>query len=131
AWADGPFRAAAALPDGDAQIDVPSDGTFRVPACLVCGGVLKPDVTFFGENVPRPRVEQALDMLGASDVLLVLGSSLAVYSGYRFVVHASQKSKPVAIINRGPSRGDALASIRIDAALGEALPLLVAALLDD
>jgi NAD-dependent protein deacetylase/lipoamidase sirtuin 4 len=130
AWADGPFRRAAALPDGDAQIDVPSDGSFRVPACLRCKGVLKPDVTFFGENVPRPRVEQALAMLEGSRVLLVLGTSLAVYSGYRFVVRASQDSKPVAIINRGPCRGDSVAAIRIEAALGEALPRLAAMLTD-
>ncbi len=128
-WADGPFRTAAALPDGDAQVDVPSDGSFRVPECLRCGGVLKPDVTFFGENVPRWRVEQALAMLENARILLVLGSSLAVYSGYRFVVQAAEDSKPVAIINRGPSRGDPLAAIRIEAALGPTLQQLAAMLI--
>jgi NAD-dependent SIR2 family protein deacetylase len=123
-WAQGPYRAAASAPDGDAQIDVPSDGFFQVPVCLRCAGMLKPDVTFFGENVPRPRVEHALAMLGEAQLLLVVGSSLAVYSGYRFVAQASQDSKPVAIINIGPCRGDPLATIRIEAALGEALPLL-------
>jgi len=129
-WADGPFRAAASAPDGDAQIDVPADGSFRVPACLRCGGMLKPDVIFFGENVPRSRVERALLMLGEAQALLVVGSSLAVYSGYRFVAQASQDSKPVAIINLGPSRGDPLADIRIEARLGEALPLLSSLLVD-
>ncbi|HUJ76798.1 MAG TPA: Sir2 family NAD-dependent protein deacetylase, partial [bacterium] len=72
-WAEGPFRTAAALPDGDAHMDAPPDGSFLVPACLRCGGVLKPDVTFFGENVPRPRVEQALALVDTCEVLLVLG----------------------------------------------------------
>jgi len=129
-WADGPLRAAASAPDGDAQIDAPSDGSFRIPACLRCGGVLKPDVTFFGENVPRARVERAFLMLQEAQALLVVGSSLAVYSGYRFVVRASQDSKPVAIVNVGPSRGDPLAEIRIEARLGEALPLLSSLLVD-
>ncbi len=129
-WADGPFRAAASAPDGDAQIDVPPDGSFRVPACLRCGGMLKPDVIFFGENVPRSRVERARLMLHEAEALLVVGSSLAVYSGYRFVAQASQDSKPVAIINLGPSRGDPLADIRIEARLGEALPLLSSLLVD-
>lgn len=128
AWAAGPFLTAVALPDGDARIEVSADGSFQVPACLRCGGVLKPDVTFFGENVPRARVDHALAMLEASEVLLVLGSSLAVYSGYRFVVRASEESKPVAIINLGPTRGDPLATLRIEAALGEALPFLVSTL---
>ncbi|MGA2615416.1 MAG: NAD-dependent protein deacetylase [Spirochaetia bacterium] len=123
-WAQGPFREAAELPDGDASIDVPSDGSFQIPGCLRCGGVLKPDVVFFGENVPRTRVEQALFLLSGAEVLLVVGSSLTVYSGYRFVVQASQESKPIAIINIGPSRGDPLAAVRVEAALGEALPLL-------
>jgi len=123
-WAQGPFREAAELPDGDASIDVPSDGFFQIPGCLRCGGVLKPDVVFFGENVPRTRVEQALFLLSGAEVLLVVGSSLTVYSGYRFVVQASQESKPIAIINIGPSRGDPLAAVRVEAALGEALPLL-------
>ncbi len=130
-WAEGPFRAAASAPDGDAQVEVPSDGTFRVPACLRCGGLLKPDVIFFGENVPRPRVEKALALLAEGEVLLVVGSSLAVYSGYRFVLQASEESKPVAIVNLGPCRGDPLATVRVEAALGEALPLLASMIVSD
>jgi NAD-dependent deacetylase sirtuin 4 len=127
-WADGPFLAAAAEPDGDARLEPPSDGSFRVPDCLRCGGILKPDVIFFGENVPRARVEAAFAMLAEAEVLLVVGSSLAVYSGYRFVTQAAQDGKPVAIVNSGPTRGDPVATVRIEAALGEALPLLANAL---
>ena len=121
-WAREQYQTALMAPDGDALVEVPSDGSFRVPACLRCGGMLKPDVVFFGENVPRPRVEQALSLLEEAEVLLVVGSSLAVYSGYRFAVQAHEESKPVAIINLGPCRADALAAVRIDAPLGEALP---------
>ncbi len=130
-WASGPFRTALTEPDGDARVEPPSDGSFRVPECLHCGGILKPRVTFFGENVPPDRVGKAFALLARAEVLLVLGSSLAVYSGYRFVERAARESKPVAIINLGPCRGDPLATIRIEAILGEALPLLAAALLDN
>ncbi|MGA2615428.1 MAG: NAD-dependent protein deacetylase [Spirochaetia bacterium] len=130
-WAQGPFREAAELPDGDASIDVPSDGSFQIPGCLRCGGVLRPDVVFFGENVPRTRVEQALSLLSEAEVLLVVGSSLAVYSGYRFVVQASQDAKPIAIINLGPCRADPLAAVRVEAALGEALPRLASMIVPD
>jgi len=99
-----------------------------VPDCLRCKGMLKPDVVFFGENVPRARVEQALAMLADAEVLLVVGSSMAVYSGYRFAVQAHEESKTLAIINLGPCRADPLASVRIEAALGEALPRLAAML---
>jgi NAD+-dependent protein deacetylase sirtuin 4 len=129
-WAEGPFRAAAAAaePDGDASAELPADGAFQVPACLSCGGILKPDVVFFGENVPRERVRDAMTMLGRAQVLLVVGSSLAVYSGYRFVAQAVQDGKPVAIVNRGPTRADPVAAVRVEAALGVALPLLSEAL---
>jgi NAD-dependent SIR2 family protein deacetylase len=127
-WADGPFRAASSEPDGDARLEPPLDGSFRVPGCLHCGGVLKPDVTFFGENVPRARVQEAFDLLARADVLLVLGSSLAVYSGYRFVAQAVQAGTPIAIVNKGPTRADTLAAVRIDAVLGEVLPGLAEAL---
>ena len=93
-----------------------------VPACLRCGGILKPDVVMFGENVPKERVEQAFDLLAEARVLLVVGSSLATYSGLRFVTRAVQDGKDVAIVNRGPTRGDQLAAVRIEAALGDALP---------
>ncbi len=127
-WADGQFRTALTEPDGDVRVEPPLDGSFRVPNCQRCNGILKPGVTFFGENVPGPRVEQAFAMLSRADVLLVLGSSLAVYSGYRFVARAAQDEKPIAIVNSGPTRGDNVAAVRIEAALGEALQGLAAAL---
>ena len=127
-WASGPFRTALTEPDGDAHVEPPPDGSFRVPDCLHCSGMLKPHVTFFGENVPRDRVGKAFAMLARAEVLLVLGSSLAVYSGYRFVERAAQDEKPIAIVNSGPTRGDHVAAVRIEAALGEALPRLAAAL---
>ena len=124
AWAGDQYKAAVSVPDGDAAVEPPADGSFRVPACLSCGGVLKPDVVFFGENVPRQRVEAAFALMSEADALLVVGSSLAVYSGYRFAVQASERSMPLAIINRGPCRADPLAAVRIEATLGEALPRL-------
>ena len=86
--------------------------------------MLKPDVVFFGENVPRPRVQGCFELLDDSACLLVLGSSLTVMSGLRFVHRAQQARIPVAIINRGATRGDPLADIKVDAALGEVLPTL-------
>ena len=89
--------------------------------------MLKPDVVFFGENVPRPRVEQCYRLVDDSDALLVLGSSLTVMSGLRFVRHAARAGKPVLIINRGRTRGDKEATVRVDRPLGEALTELVSA----
>jgi NAD+-dependent protein deacetylase sirtuin 4 len=123
-WAAGDYRTAVTTPDGDVSAEPPADGSFRVPACLVCGGVLKPDVVFFGENVPGQRVREAYAMLSAAGALLVAGSSLAVYSGYRFVLRAAEEGKPVAIINRGPTRADALAAVRLEEELGGALTAL-------
>jgi NAD-dependent protein deacetylase/lipoamidase sirtuin 4 len=123
-WAREQYLHAVSAPDGDAQVEVPADGSFRVPACVRCSGVLKPDVVFFGESVPRRKVEEALALLAEAEVLLAVGTSLAVYSGYRFAVQASQDSKPVAIVNRGPCRADPLAAVRVEAALGDALPRL-------
>lgn len=113
-------------PDGDADIDAAHAGRFRVADCRLCGGVLKPDVVFFGESVPGDRVEAAFRLLGRATSLLVLGSSLTVMSGYRFVIRARRDGTPVAIVNRGPTRGDDDAALRIDAPLGEVLPALVA-----
>lgn len=112
-------------PDGDAHIEPPQD--FRVPAC-VCGGILKPDVVFFGENVPSETVQRAWEIFDVCDMLLVVGSSLTVYSGRRFVYRAQQQNKPVAIINLGPTRGDDTAAVKVDAPIGEILPLLTARL---
>jgi NAD-dependent SIR2 family protein deacetylase len=90
--------------------------------CAACeSGVLKPDVVFFGENVPRTRVEQCYRLVDEADVLLVLGSSLTVMSGLRFVRHAANAGKPVVIVNRGETRGDAHATVRVDLPLGRAL----------
>jgi NAD-dependent SIR2 family protein deacetylase len=120
------FHAAqvAMAPDGDAELPQALIDGFRVPACRRCGGALKPDVVFFGENVPKARVERAYGMLGRAEVLLVVGSSLTVFSGYRFVVRAAKQQKPIAIVNQGPTRGDADASLRVSGWLGEVLPQL-------
>ena len=94
--------------------------------CLSCGGVLKPDVVFFGENVPRPRVDACFALVEAAASLLVLGSSLTVMSGFRFVRRAAALGIPVAIVNQGPTRGDDLATLKVDAPLGRVLPGLLA-----
>ena len=112
-------------PDGDAELAEATIERFAVPGCVRCGGVVKPDVVFFGENVPRSRVDAAFALQREADALLVLGSSLAVFSGYRFVLEASGRGQPVAIVNRGTTRADALAAVRIDARLDEALPALL------
>jgi NAD-dependent SIR2 family protein deacetylase len=112
-------------PDGDALISDEQAGLFQVVGCASCGGVLKPDVIFFGENVPRARVDDCYDLVGQARTLVVLGSSLTVMSGYRFVRHAGQLGIPVAIINRGPTRGDEQATLMIDAPLGAALTELL------
>lgn len=111
-------------PDGDAELGEATVERFSVPACRRCGGVLKPDVVFFGENVPGTRVAAAFDILSGADVLLVLGSSLAVFSGYRFVLQAVDDGKDVVIVNRGRTRGDTRATLCIDAALDKFLPEL-------
>ncbi|MFV0451261.1 MAG: NAD-dependent protein deacetylase [Propioniciclava sp.] len=111
-------------PDGDADIADPTE--FTVVACRVCGGVLKPDVVFFGENVPATRVAECYAQVEAAEALVVIGSSLTVMSGHRFVRYAVKAAKPVVIINRGPTRADDLATIRIDAGTSEALTALLA-----
>lgn len=110
-------------PDGDADIDGANIEGFQVPQCG-CGGVLKPDVVFFGENVPADIVQQAWQLFDACDVLLVIGSSLTVYSGRRFVYRAHELGKPIAVVNLGPTRADDAAAVKVDAAIGEVLPLL-------
>lgn len=112
-------------PDGDAVIADDQAARFEIVGCEACGGLLKPDVVFFGENVPRPRVEECYALAGCASALVVLGSSLTVMSGYRFVRHAARRTIPIAIINQGPTRGDALARLILDAPLGETLTALV------
>jgi len=109
-------------PDGDADLESGLFDDFHVPVCLGCKGVLKPDVVFFGENVPPGVVESAFSLFDEGEVLLVVGSSLTVYSGFRFVRRAKERGIPVAIINLGPTRGDDHATLRLDAKLGELLP---------
>jgi len=121
-------RASQINPDGDAVLDPGAVTGFRVVDCGSCGGLLKPDVVFFGENVPPPRVAECYEMVGRSGALLVLGSSLTVMSGYRFVRRAAQQGTPVAIINQGQTRGDCHATAVLDAPLGPALTGLVALL---
>ncbi len=122
------LSSAALAPDGDAEVDAVA-GSFSVPGCTTCGGVLKPHVVFFGENVPKARVEAAWSLYGEAEVLLVAGSSLAVYSGYRFVQRAARENRPVAIVTLGPTRGDRDAQLRMDAPLGQVLPALARHLL--
>ncbi|MFD4638910.1 NAD-dependent protein deacetylase [Lentzea sp. NPDC058436] len=108
-------------PDGDVFLPEEQVRGFEVVPCAECGGVLKPDVVFFGENVPRPRVEQCYSLVDGARSLLVLGSSLTVMSGLRFVRRASAAGIPVVIINRGETRGDPHASHRVDLPLGASL----------
>ncbi|OLT20414.1 NAD-dependent deacetylase [Pseudonocardia sp. CNS-139] len=117
--------AVEAAPDGDAELAA-VDG-FELAWCTGCGGVLKPDVVFFGESVPRDRVAEAYAMVDAAGVLLVAGSSLTVMSGLRFVRHAHRHGIPVVIVNRGPTRGDDLADVRVDGGCSEVLTTIARA----
>jgi NAD-dependent SIR2 family protein deacetylase len=114
-----PTEHAELRPDGDAVVREWT--TFVLPGCRGCGGRLKPDVVFFGESVPKPRVEEAYRLVDAADVLVVLGSSLTVMSGLRFVRHNARCGRPVVIINRGPTRGDEFATRKIEAGCSETL----------
>ncbi len=117
--------ATAAAPDGDAELD--AVGRFRLAPCPACGGPLKPDVVFFGENVPKDRVARAYALVDGAGALLVAGSSLTVMSGLRFVRHAHKHGIPVVIVNRGTTRGDGLAAVRVHAGCSEFLTTLAAA----
>ena len=112
----------AVAPDADAMVEETS--SFRYVDCPRCGGMLKPDIVYFGESVPKDGVAQAYSLVDDADALLVAGSSLTVFSGLRFVRHAAAAGKPVAIINRGPTRGDELATVKLDAGCSELLVLL-------
>lgn len=112
----------AVAPDADAV--VADTGSFRFVDCPACGGMLKPDIVYFGESVAKEVVDQAYSLVDTSDALLVAGSSLTVFSGYRFVRHAVARAKPVAIVNRGATRGDPLATVKVDAGCSEMLALL-------
>lgn len=112
----------AVAPDADAAVS--DTASFRYLDCPCCGGMLKPDIVYFGENVPKDRVAQAYSLVNSADALLVAGSSLTVFSGYRFVRHAAATRIPVAIVNRGRTRGDDLAAVKVDGGCSEVLTLL-------
>jgi NAD-dependent SIR2 family protein deacetylase len=121
---------AVTAPDGDADIDAAVIDSFAAPRCEGCGGLLKPDVVFFGENVPRDRNERACQALASADALLVAGSSLMVYSGFRFVRLAHEAGLPIAIVNRGRTCGDDLAELKIEGDVGSMLTAAVTATSD-
>jgi len=120
--------AAPSAPDGDAELAGSLAAAFRVPGCARCGGVVKPDVVFFGENVPRETVANAWRLFDEAEALLVVGSSLTVYSGRRFIYRAVERSLPVAVMNLGPTRADDVAAVRVEGRLGALLPGLLKAL---
>jgi NAD-dependent SIR2 family protein deacetylase len=115
---------AATAPDGDADLEGHDFHAFTIPPCPHCGGLLKPDVVFFGENVPRDRVASAMQALEAADAMLVVGSSLMVFSGYRFAHAAAKASKPIAAVNLGRTRADPLLSLKIEQPCAQALAFL-------
>ncbi|NNF39746.1 MAG: NAD-dependent protein deacetylase [Woeseiaceae bacterium] len=111
-------------PDGDAELADDGHHAFAVPGCMTCGGIVKPDVVMFGENVPRKRVLDAMAVIDRADALLVVGSSLMLFSGFRFAREAAAQDKPIAIVTDGRTRADDLATLKIEADCG---PLLSAA----
>ena len=112
----------AVAPDADAVVGDTS--AFTIIDCPACAGMLKPNIVYFGESVPKDRVAQAYALVEQADALLVAGSSLTVFSGFRFVRHAAALGIPVAIINRGRTRGDELATVKIDTGCSPMLALL-------
>jgi NAD-dependent SIR2 family protein deacetylase len=112
-------------PDGDADLAHHDFSTFEVPPCPHCGGVLKPDVVFFGESVPRHRVETSMLHLQQADAMLIVGSSLMVYSGYRFAQAATSAGKPIAAVNLGRTRADDLLTLKVEQPCAAALSFLL------
>lgn len=111
-------------PDGDIELSKEYVDQFQVPNCPECGGNLKPDIVFFGDNVPMPRIEEIVRLNCQSDGLLVLGSSLSVFSGYRIVLQTKELGLPVAIVTIGETRGDPKADLKISAKCGDVIPKL-------
>jgi len=111
-------------PDGDTFLTDEEVQDFNVPACINCGGILKPQVVFFGDSVPKETVSFIHERLLESDSLIIVGSSVEVYSSYRFAHAAWQQNKPIAILNIGPTRADKLASLKLSAIAGDVLPRL-------
>ncbi len=118
-------RMANTAPDGDAALDESATERFVVPECERCGGILKPTVVFFGESVPKARVERAFARLQEADALLAVGSSLMVYSGYRFCRAATEQGKPIIAVNRGRTRADPELELKVEGGCGEVLSQLV------
>jgi len=116
---------ALAAPDGDADLDGADFAAFDVPACEACGGLLKPDVVFFGEGVPRDRVQLALSALGNADAMLIVGSSLMVLSGYRFARAMAETGKPIAAVSLGKTRADDLLELKVTQHCADALSFLL------
>lgn len=117
-------------PDGDADLPTELVDRFVVPGCTSCGGTLKPNVVFFGHNVDKSIVEEAFARVDAADVLVICGTSLAVFSGYRFLLRATERKMPVLVINRGPVRGEERASLKIEASTGRVIEALTRRLVD-
>lgn len=111
--------------DGDAELVDNADADFSVPGCSTCDGIQKPDVVMFGENVPRARVEDAMSAVERADALLVVGSSLMVFSGFRFARRAGELDKPLAIVNRGRTRADDIAGLKVEEDCSQVLPAAV------
>lgn len=128
AAANPDFTAAATAlaPDGDADLERADFATFRVPECRTCGGLVKPSVVFFGEVVPAPRVRESYARVAEADLLLVAGTSLEIFSGRRFVTDAAGRGIPIAIVNRGTTRADDLAAVRVTGSVGAVLGALAA-----
>ncbi|KAJ8975768.1 hypothetical protein NQ317_004818 [Molorchus minor] len=109
-------------PDGDVEIPQERVRDFNPPLCESCGGALKPDIIFFGDNVPKFRVDAVRTVVSESDALLVLGSSLSVFSGYRIILQAVEEKKNIAVVNIGPTRADKVVNLKISARCGDILP---------
>jgi NAD-dependent deacetylase sirtuin 4 len=120
--------AADIQPDGDADLHPDRIASFAVVGCRLCGGELKPDVVFFGGAVSEPTLAAAWDLFAEAEALLVVGSSLAVYSGFRFVRRAHEQTLPIAVVNIGPTRADDIAAVKVGASAGVILPRLAATL---
>lgn len=121
-WDAQPARYTA---DGDAVLTTARHDGFSVPGCRACGGTVKPDVVMFGESVPQSRVQRAFAAIDRARALLVVGSSLMVYSGFRFARHARENGMPIAIVNRGRTRADDIATLKVDDDCERVLPLLL------
>lgn len=119
------LQGVTAAPDGDADLERQDFHLFKVANCSRCGGIIKPDVVFFGDLIPSATRQMADQALLEADSLLVIGSSLMVYSGYRFCQQASQMGKPIAALNLGKTRADSLLSLKIEAAIGSTLQALI------